>query len=530
MTDNITKLLFKALKAYNIPITYRTIEQAVKTHPEYPSMQSISDALDSWKVKHVVLKLTLEELQVLDVPVIAPLRKREYIWLTRLTDSKVHYWSVSGKEKIESRDNFEKEWSGVALAIEDITDAGEPDYKAVCSRATKERLLKYTFAGGFIALLTTLTLFSWINDSVLSLISKFLLLLVNVAGCYLSYILIRQEKNQSNRLVGKFCIAGSHIDCNQVTKSRYSKLFGMIPWAEFVMAYFCAVILWLAIAPLSVDWLPPLWWFLLVSLPFTVWSLFTQAFLIRKWCLFCCAIVLLLWINVGILYFIIPFTGIFPLVESMLLALLILICTAAVTYICKTGEPNDPYSEQRETARMKYSYQTLQCQLSESGHETTNTGLVWGNLQARHEITIYVSIACSACGTAIKELRQLMDIYPDFRCRIIFAVNSADLENKANTITRHIINLYNTLNKNDFFDMLDSWYSIQKKSLEGLQAAFPVSDLQDCKTEMDALYQFSQQKKINYTPAILLNGRLLSKLYSHQDLYGIARSLNAEEE
>ena len=534
MNNNITKLLYKALKAYDIPITYRTIEQMLKTHPEYPSMQSISDALDSWKVKHIVLKLTLEKLRILDVPVISYLKrqkktKEEYIWITKVTDTKVHFRNAPGKEIIEDRDSFEEKWSGIVLAIKDITDAEEPGYKKMRKREIRESLLKYAFACGFIVLFTTLAFFSWLHDDVLSLLTKLLLLFVNMAGCYLSYTLIRQEKNQSNALVSKFCIAGAHIDCHQVTKSRYSKLFGLISWAEFGMAYFCAVILWLAVAPLSAHWIQPLWWLMLISLPFTVWSLFTQAFLIRKWCLFCCVIVLLLWINAGILSFWIPFTGILPLVESALFALLILICTAAVMYVCKTNAPNDPYSEQRETARIKYNVQTIQSHLSESKHETANIGLVWGNPQARYEITTYVSIACSSCGAAIKELRRLINIYPDFSYRIIFAVNSNDFENKANTITRHFIILSKTMDKNEFFDMFDSWYDMPKKSLETLQETFPVPSIQDCRTEIEAFYQFSRQTKISYTPAILINGQLLSKLYSYQDLYGIVRCLNAEE-
>jgi len=88
-------------------------------------------------------------------------------------------------------------------------------------------------------------------------------------------------------------------------------------------------------------------------------------------------------------------------------------------YVRKTSEPNDPYSEQRETARIKYNVQTTQIHLSESKHETANVGIVWGNLQARYEITTYVSIACSSCGAAIKELRRLINIYPGFSYRII---------------------------------------------------------------------------------------------------------------
>ena len=84
------------------------------------------------------------------------------------------------------------------------------------------------------------------------------------------------------------------------------------------------------------------------------------------------------------------------------------------------------------------------------------------------------------------------------------------------------------MNKNDFFDMLDTWYAMPKKSLDALQKEFPTTSVQVNREEIEALYQFSQQAKIGYTPAILINGKLSSQLYSYRDLYGISRTLNAE--
>jgi len=530
MNNQIAKLLFKVLKAYGILITRNTIEHAINMHPEFPSMRSISDALDSWKIKHQVMKLTMEKLYALDVPVIAQMKRNDYVWVTQITDSNVHFWDASNKEKIENRAQFEKEWSGIALAIENITDAGESDYKNKRFKLFKEKIFRYSIAGGCIALLSLLTFFSWINDASLSFLPKFLLLFVNATGCFISYILIRQEKNQSNKLIQKFCKAGAHIDCRQVTKSKYSKLFGLITWAETGMVYFSVVTLWVAIAPLSADWTAPLWWLLLVPLPFTVWSLCTQAFLIRKWCIFCCFTVFLLWINAGVLYFFLPFTGVLPVVESALQALLVLVFTTVVMYINKTGKSGDPYSEQRDLARLKYNYQTLKSQLAESPHQTKDTGFTWGNPQSSQEIALYVSIACSHCGTAVKEIRKLMDIYPDLSCRVIFAVYTDDFEHRSNIIIRHFISLYKTMNQHAFFDMLDAWYTLLNKNLEALQKAFPVASNQDNKEEMDAWYQFSKQAKISYTPAILINGMLLSQLYSYGDLYGIARTLYAEKQ
>jgi len=200
----LEKMLYKVLREYDVLVTKRTIERDIFTHPDFPSMRCISDALDGLKVKNIVLKLSFEKLLALDVPVIATLKKGELIWVTQFTESKVHYWSGSGKEKNMNHSCFEKEWTGEVLAIEDVTDAGESNYREKRKKEIKENVFRYVFTFGSLVLLILLILFSWINDSSLSFAPKLLFLIVNSAGCYISYTLIRQEKQQSSRLAKNF--------------------------------------------------------------------------------------------------------------------------------------------------------------------------------------------------------------------------------------------------------------------------------------------------------------------------------------
>ena len=527
MTDNIASLLFKVLKAYDISITYSSIEHEVSRHPEYPSMQSISDALDGWKIKHVVLQLTVEKLIALEVPVIAHLKKGEFIWVTQIADSKVHFWSEKGKEKTKSLEHFEQEWSGIALAIENIDDAGEPDFKEKRCKERKEKIFKYLIAGSIVALLIMLTCFAWTNDSSQPLIPKLILLCINAVGCYIGYLLIRQAKYQSNTLSDKFCIVGKYIDCNKVTHSKYSSFWGFLSWAELGTAYFSSMLLWVSIAPLSDGWLSAMWLFSLASLPFTLWSLVTQAFVIRKWCLFCCSVVLLLWTNTAML---LVFYSLPTLISVPAMALMTLLFVVSIVVVMESskgiGAKSRLYAQHREMAKVKFNIQIIQSQLSETAFPFDKTGLTLGNPDSPHDIAVYISIGCSHCGNAVKELRRLTDIYPDFCLRLLFSVSSDDFEDKTNVITRHMLNLYKDMNKNEFFDMLETWYQMPDKTLEALQKSFPASSFHDFKTEMEALYQINQQNNIGYTPALLMNGRLLSQVYSYKDLYGIARALN----
>ena len=530
MANHISKLLLKALNDYGIKMTYNTIAQTILTHPAYPSMQCISDALDGWKIKNVVMELTTEQLRALNVPVIAHLNKGVFIWITQVTDTQVHYWSVTEKQKTKSIELFEKEWSGVALAIVNIDDAGEPDYKTARNREIKDKLFKTLIISAFILLLTLLTCLSLFNDSSLSLPSKLLLLFSNALGCYVSYRLIRQEKRRAGAKPDKFCQAGKYIDCKKVTDSKYSTFFGVVSLAELGAAFFSTMFLWVAIAPLSDGWLPPLWWFSLLVLPFTLWSLTMQAFVIRKWCLYCCSVVFLLWVNAVVLFLSCPVPAILSIAEAAMFALLFLSCLVAVIVTTKaTGTKASVYALQRETAQYKYNIENIQSQLSETTETIEDTGFTFGNAESLFEIGLFVSFSCTHCREAIKALHKLTDIYPHFSYRLLFAVDSTDSDDKAYRITKCLFNLYNDQNGHDFFKALDTLYSKSDNEAEDFLKTFPATPINDYKAEIESLYLFTQQVKTGYTPAILLDGRLLSQLYAYNDLYGIARAFNAKD-
>ena len=134
MSNHLAELLYKVLKSYGVSIIYQTVEREINTHPDFLSMRSISDALDTWKIKHVIMRISVEKLHALDVPVIAYLKRGEYVLVTRVAESEVHYWNRSK------------------------------------------------------------TYFSWTNDHSLSLLPKLLLLLFNATGCS-SVICLSIRKN-----------------------------------------------------------------------------------------------------------------------------------------------------------------------------------------------------------------------------------------------------------------------------------------------------------------------------------------------
>ena len=467
----------------------------------------------------------------MNIPVLVQLNRGEFIWVLRITDNKVFYWSAFAKKKVMKVERFEDEWAGLAIVIENVDNAGEIDIKEKSNKKNKDNLYKYLLTGGFIITITTLCFLSWIYDKNLSFFSKLLLLIINMAGCYICYVLIMQEKQKSNLFSNKFCKVGKYIDCKKVTRSQFSTLFGIFSWIELGSAYFVSTLIWILLAPLSNGWLSILWWLSLLVLPFTLWSLALQVFIIRKGCIFCCAIIFLLWANVVVLLIYSSQPIVISITSAALMVLLFVVCLTAINFICKTIDLKQRlFSEQREVATIKYNSLTINAHFSEAIQPFINTGLIWRNPESTHEIGLYVSITCSLCKETIKELIRVAILYPHFSYRLIFAVNTDNQEDQTiNIVVRYLINLSKNMSRNDFFDLLNLWYGTLNEDFKALKTLFPISSDQDSNTEMEALCHFSRQHNDSFIPAILIDGRLLSKLYTYKDLYGILRTFNNEK-
>lgn len=522
--NHIIDVLIRLLKFYRIRIDAGAIEATILSHPDYPSIKCISDALDYWNIKHAVFKPGLEKLHALGIPVIAHLKQGEFVWVELVTETNVYYRQAGYGIKNLSREEFDEIWSGAVLAVRDVSEAGEPD-RSECRRRTREKLIRY---GSLIAgalLWIYLAAISRQQDTQPAYWCKPALLAINLSGWYICRMLIRHEMQHSGRFADMFCKHGTHIDCNRVIGSRFSKVGGVITWAELGSAWFIAALLWVTLAPFYPGWVSSLSLFVFAALPVTLWSLAVQAFVIRKWCLFCCASILLLWGNLlilatsGGLFLHRGFPGIF------ILALLFLACIGAVHFYKKeSGMQADVYAKQREIARVKYNAKVIRSQFSPIKYEPGNAGFTFGNVASSSEIALYVGAECAYCGNAVKELQKVVRLYPRLCCRIIFAVypNKDDITNKT---VSYMERYYRAKNRTDFLDMLNAWYAMPKKSLSELQDRFPAGAPD---TDSEPMVH-GLNRLIPYTPAIFVNGYLLSQMYTFQDLTGIARTLDVEK-
>lgn len=67
------KIVSKFLQSQKIPISRSHVEKTIASHPDYPSLLSIADALERLGIKYYAWRTTREELNDIEFPYLLPI-------------------------------------------------------------------------------------------------------------------------------------------------------------------------------------------------------------------------------------------------------------------------------------------------------------------------------------------------------------------------------------------------------------------------------------------------------------------------
>ena len=77
--ENAVVATMQLLNNLKIQVTATTIAETLQEHLDYPSLLSISDALNQWGINNMCLRVDPEKLNELPVPFIAHLAKKRWV-------------------------------------------------------------------------------------------------------------------------------------------------------------------------------------------------------------------------------------------------------------------------------------------------------------------------------------------------------------------------------------------------------------------------------------------------------------------
>ena len=293
--DNTVSIIQRAVRHFRIKVTKGSVKVALKSNSYYPTFKSICDTLNEWKVEHYPLKYQPEEIKELVAPYIVHFNSGggQLAFVSKIKNNTVTYYdSYNLKREIGFKEFIEK-CSGAVILLNPDERSGEKDYR---KKWQDEFISKGIFPltiFAFLLFIIFAVIHSFVTGGVLLQKTQGLLFLAKTTGIALSVLLILHEFEVRLSLTEKLCHLNKATNCNTVLNDKASKIFGWFGWADAGFIYFTGCLLFLLQGSGAGDY-SLLAILSALSMPYPLFSIYYQGFVLKKWCPMCLGVQLIL--------------------------------------------------------------------------------------------------------------------------------------------------------------------------------------------------------------------------------------------
>ena len=529
-SDAVFSLHF-LLRALRAKVTRRTVAETLKNHPDYPSLLSLTDALDEWHVAHAALQLSPEQLAELPVPFVAHIRhtgQAVFAPVQAVRKGTVEWLHHAKGLQREPQETFAQKWTGVALLAEITEQSGEQRHAENHNQETRQALrMSFVWAVlvlGFGALVhhTTQVPVAW---------NWYGWLLAKTFGVVVSTLLLWQTVDKDNPVVGKLCQLNKKTDCRSVLESSAAKLWGWLGWAEIGFCYFAGGLLALFAGWGNTDVALLLVVLNAAALPFTFYSVYYQAAVAKQWCPLCLAVLALLWLEflagTGLWANLLPVSIGFYIMG--LLALAFLIPAAGWVFVkpfLLAARQTEPLRDElRKFKNNPDLFLSLLHQQPAMPPVTADMGVVTlGNPAAEHTLTVVTNPFCGPCAEAHAEITQLLEGNPNLKCQVIFAASNDETDRRGQ-LARYILSLPAA----EQAEALHRWYKADKSEQERMLESMSGHQGPNTVRATEAVEKqktWCDRASITFTPTIYIEQNRKPELYALGDLKHILKHVS----
>ena len=302
-SENVVASTINLIRLMEFDVTETTIKTKLKQDAAYPSLASIVNCLDEWKINSLAAELETEHLiTAVPYPCIAHLKKNggRFVVLKNVTETTVNYIDPIEGPTIKPLEAFLKEWSGNTLIVEATKLSGEVDYKKKLKEEKKKKYKGAILIGLMSFFLLLLVHFIGVKYAPAKVMYVGgALLCVHLLGLVVSILLVQTKYKANSSWTKVLCPVSETVSCDDVINSSGGKILG-IELVDIGMVYFSGAITYLLLGGLAHTLGSTVWALAvlsLCSLPFTIYSVAYQWLVIKKWCFLCLLVVGVLWIH-----------------------------------------------------------------------------------------------------------------------------------------------------------------------------------------------------------------------------------------
>lgn len=502
----------KCIAYHNHAIPDNMLKKALFSHPDFPSLFAISESLTEFGVENEVLEIPKSAIHELKTPFLSIIVKdnqEQIILAIPEFQNKISIYDGESKNKLTiSASEFLKLWSGVVLAIEPSNTI----HSGLFTGIEKKHLLP-----GFIILGLFCLPFLFFNNY--SATIQYHLCLI---GVFITIAIWYAEAGSES--MQNFCNLSPRASCQAVFQSNQSQIANLIPLSLLIGGYFIGQAgLWLII-PVEIS--KYLFFAHCIALLGTFYTLYLQAYAIKKWCPLCLGISGVIWVQAGLsiytVYYPIDwhnYSG-YPIFLSFLL---ISISFPVAFYIrMAIHQTNQIESLEIDNVKFRRNYHLFIPWFFEQPYINTHINgasfdiATKGNMGAPLEITVLTNPLCEACKKLHPTLKDLAEKYgEDLKMTWRFYVPTETLNDPRTMIAAWLL-MASDGNIN-FQNKLDNWY--ENPSLSAFDSLrIPIVDLKPILPDLKLHRTWCEENNLRMTPMVLLNGRPFPFWYQLKDI------------
>lgn len=516
MRDQLFIVLNEYLKNLDIHLNQSELELQILSHPSHPSLHAVTGVLDHFNVQNLALEVsadfaTLKQLPQTFITLIDGEQNREFAVISQI-DKDIKITCGNKKKVTFTVERFLSIWSGIILVAEK-----DPLNNAPISTHIKGISNSlYALCGIFL-----ISAFFMAKPTFL----QSLHFIFTITGFFINILIIRHELGFRSKTLNKFCTAHESSSCDAVLNSKGATVLKNFKLSDFSLVYFTGLAFsWIIAVNFNASDSAILF-ISLLTLPATIYSLYYQFTIIRKWCPLCIAIVLILWAQAGVLLFYKnPSENLqFDFISVSILLFGLLMVFSLWLFIKPLLKAQQGFQRlQIQHYKFKRNFDLFDSMYSKGEFidltPIHDAEVILGNKEASLHILLVTNPKCHYCKEAHTVVADILRKKPEsVKITIRFYLGKIDKNDQGYKIACRIIEIYNTKSELHCMEALDDAYKkdadLDKWLLKWKEAD---SDIFDKVLKTHQLW--CQNNGINFTPAVYINSRLFPKEYEKSDL------------
>ena len=499
--DNTSEVLYHYLRALHVKVSTMTVHRLLDT-PLGNSMRDISDALDSLHVSNAAYQLPKEYLDELEAPCIVILNDNDspFCLIEKIEETHI---TLSHSQRLRvSKQQFLQKWTGTVL-VGEVTESTIQEknckLKDIAMWIQRHQLL----LAGIIAIL--LILYSTKRNYSTG-ISLYLVTLCT--GLLISSAILYKETANS-RFLHRFCHIGKTIDCNEVLHSKGSHIIGM-GLGELSLLYFSALLLFTLICPHEFYCISIIC--SIIAIGFTLYSVIYQLFIIRKGCMLCMLINLIVWSSCVILYIQKgQFNKEFSLSAMLSFTAIACICLTGwlqIKALLKIKEEGKQFKVQFSNLLNPDNFQKLLFAETQIGAMVNKEIALHNQISSTTQLMIVTNPNCKNCARIHSHIKEIAS-----NVSISLVLLTFPKDGIGEKVAKTIIAAYRTDGWEKAITALEEWYKNHK--IKGIDKYAITAEEQRIWKQQQI---YCSQQHISQTPSMIIDGYYVPEFYQLKEL------------